>query len=182
MPITRSCDYCGKQYSRPPALVGQFCSKQCWYASRRSQPRAHRQIRIAPDHPLAGKGGFVGEARAILYERIGPGPHPCNWCGKMVDWAKGERGNKPNRLVADHLNSDPLDDSASNLVPACGRCNNRRSHKGRKFETTTVPCDRCTRPVKVAYKRKTPIICEPCQKDLSAERIKRGIYVRPHRK
>lgn len=88
-------------------------------------------MRHCPGHPLAGKGGLLAEARAVLFDRLGPGPHPCHWCGKLVDWRVGKRGNgnHPDALVADHVNSDGLDDSPENIVGACGTCNMLRSRR-----------------------------------------------------
>lgn len=47
----------------------------------------------------------------------------------------GQRGNPRDALVADHENSDPLDDSPDNLVPACGTCNAERTQAVRDDET-----------------------------------------------
>ena len=121
-----TCAHCGATYSRPPSLLGRYCSKRCAYDARRKERTNHRRMRFAPAHPLAGKTGLVSEARAVLYDRLGPGPHACHWCGTTVDWVVGARGNIPTALVADHVNSDPLDDRPENIVPACGACNATR--------------------------------------------------------
>lgn len=72
----------------------------------------------APWHPLAMKSGQVSVARAMLYSKIGAGPHPCHHCGTEVDWRHG--------LEADHLNWARLDNSPENLVPSCRSCNQKR--------------------------------------------------------
>lgn len=81
-------------------------------------------------HPLASEGEaqMAYQHRYVLYEKIGPGAHPCHWCGKMVEW-----GGKP-RLVTDHLNENRHDNDPDNLVPACVRCNSKRA-KYPKFMT-----------------------------------------------
>lgn len=123
-----TCENCGNTYERPPSLLGSYCSPRCAYDHRSTKrPRKHRQMRIAPTHPLAPPGGYISEARIVLYAKIGSGPHPCHWCSRAVDWTVGQRGNLRDALVADHVNSDPLDDRPENLVPACGTCNGERA-------------------------------------------------------
>jgi hypothetical protein len=81
-----------------------------------------------PKHPLAkGKGG-VPEHRAILYAKIGPGPHPCHWCGKEVSWFPVVSGiRQRGTLDADHVDRDTRNNRPDNLVPSCHRCNVSRS-------------------------------------------------------
>lgn len=86
-------------------------------------------MRRAPGHPIAPASGLIAEARFVLYEKAGPGPHPCHWCGKVVPWVVGKKGNADDSIVADHLNADPLNDSPENLVVSCGRCNRTRGGK-----------------------------------------------------
>lgn len=83
----------------------------------------------APEHPLAPVSGLVSAARIVLYDQIGQGPHPCHWCGRSVNWLVGQRGNLRDALVADHLDSNELDDSPDNLVASCGSCNGERGTK-----------------------------------------------------
>jgi len=81
----------------------------------------YRMLTQQEGHPLASKSGCVYEHRKVLYERIGPGPHPCHWCSRLLEWG-GVKG-----IISDHLNDDKLDNRSENLVPACNRCNVRRS-------------------------------------------------------
>jgi hypothetical protein len=85
----------------------------------------YRYIKI-PNHPLANIRGMVRYHRAVLYEKIGPGSHPCHWCGRAVEWTVQIRGLKPGMLVADHLDEDITNNDPRNLVPACGGCNGLR--------------------------------------------------------
>lgn len=71
-------------------------------------------------HPLADKWGHVLEHRKVLYDKIGPGPHACHWCGCAVTWGGLS-------LTADHLDFDRANNAPSNLVPACNSCNVRRN-------------------------------------------------------
>lgn len=73
-------------------------------------------------HPLSGKYGWVSVHRAVLYDRIGPGEYPCNWCGKILSWS-----DKRRKIVADHIDGDILNNSPDNLVAACYSCNTFRS-------------------------------------------------------
>ena len=76
-------------------------------------------VRI-PGHPLAQKDGRLRVHRAILWEKIGPGPHPCHWCGNVLEW---------DRIVTDHVNGVTWDNRPDNLVPACNGCNLGRHSK-----------------------------------------------------
>lgn len=87
------------------------------------RPRRYRTV-AAKGHPLAGVNGRAYEHRVVLYDAIGPGPHPCYWCGDLVDWApKGT----PGELQPDHLNDDGGDNRLENLAPSCRRCNTTRA-------------------------------------------------------
>jgi hypothetical protein len=81
-----------------------------------------------PGHPLAGKGGKVYVHRATLFDTIGPGPHPCHWCGTELDWLpKGD----PAAINVDHLNAIGDDNRPDNLVPSCMSCNTTRGAQAR---------------------------------------------------
>lgn len=129
MPISRNCDHCGIEYTRPPSLIGKYCSTACGHDAKRKEITKHRRIRVEPTHPLAGKTGRVSEARAILFNKIGFGPHPCHWCQILVDWSIGHTGYRVGDLITDHIDNNPFNDQLSNLVPSCGPCNGVRSRK-----------------------------------------------------
>lgn len=75
-----------------------------------------------PGHPLARANGNVRVHRAVLYDKIGPGKHPCRWCGKEVEWS-ARKQNTVNTLVVDHLDENIQNYSRENLVPSCIGCN-----------------------------------------------------------
>jgi hypothetical protein len=81
-----------------------------------------------PDHPLATIGGKVAVHRFVLYEKIGPGPHNCHWCGKTIHWATRRKGEKAKvaELVVDHLDDSQANNAPDNLVPSCHNCNSLR--------------------------------------------------------
>lgn len=181
--MERTCDHCGQPYRRPESLIGRYCSRECHYAAARRERTGHRRMRRHPDHPLAGKTGLVSEARALLFDRIGWGPHPCHWCGKRVDWLVGQRGNLPNALVADHVDSDPLNDDAANIVAACGPCNAQRARTVNDEETYVVrgngtrlrvgeqrSCRTCATPflTTVTYRNYCSRACTPSRKARTA--------------
>lgn len=89
-------------------------------------------MRTAKGHPIAPPSGIVPVARLVLWDKIGPGPHPCHWCGKAIRWTPGDP-YAPDALVADHLDWDATNDAPENLVPSCGPCNGhrRRSRQAR---------------------------------------------------
>lgn len=82
-----------------------------------------------PDHPLAFANGNAYVHRVVLYDKIGPGSHPCHWCGKTVRW-EATRGDS-DCLNTDHLNGIGDDNHADNLVPSCTGCNNARALQAR---------------------------------------------------
>lgn len=83
----------------------------------------YRQV-SAPGHPLANIYGHVLEHRKVLYDTIGPGPHPCYGCGIPVNW---EAGITDSALIVDHLDFDRADNAPANLAPSCNPCNVRRT-------------------------------------------------------
>lgn len=83
------------------------------------------RVRKARRHPIANVCGSVFEHRMFLYDAIGPGIHPCNWCGTPVSWEKSWPVD-PDALVVDHLDRDRLNNSLDNLVPSCFWCNRGR--------------------------------------------------------
>jgi hypothetical protein len=83
------------------------------------------RVLSAPGHPLATQLGRVFEHRKVLFDKIGPGEHPCHWCAKTVSWDRRENAGE-STLIADHLDSDTLHNDPSNLVPSCWKCNVNR--------------------------------------------------------
>lgn len=83
-------------------------------------------------HPLASKRGNVFEHRVVLFDEIGPGSHPCHWCGALVAW-EIQVGN-PMGLRVDHLDGDRLNNAIENLVPSCSVCNSARGRAGNPID------------------------------------------------
>jgi hypothetical protein len=78
------------------------------------------------EHPLADANGWAYEHRVILFEKIGPGEHPCHWCGKALSWERSYPRDLE-ALIVDHLDDQKDNNDPGNLVPACSVCNFRRS-------------------------------------------------------
>jgi hypothetical protein len=88
-----------------------------------SHGRRYKRI-YRPNHPLANKNGALYTHRAVLYDTIGPGPHPCHWCTEPINWLpRGADG----AIEVDHLNDIGDDNRPENLVPSCGPCNTGRA-------------------------------------------------------
>lgn len=89
-------------------------------------PTTTRYLRSKrPTHLLADTEGMVRVHRAVLYDKIGPGPATCHWCGRELAWkADGIR-----RVVADHLDANTRNNAPSNLVASCRTCNVRRAKR-----------------------------------------------------
>jgi 5-methylcytosine-specific restriction endonuclease McrA len=86
------------------------------------------KIKDMPGHPVAGACGKVYVHRLVLFDAIGPGPHRCHWCNRLVDWSQP---SDPDRLEVDHLNALKDDNRLANLVPSCGECNTNRGAQRR---------------------------------------------------
>lgn len=76
------------------------------------------ESRYEPAHPLANKSGTVYVNRAVLYDKIGPGPMECALCGVGLTWKT---------CRADHIDEDVRNNSPENIRPLCNRCNTWRS-------------------------------------------------------
>jgi hypothetical protein len=126
MPVERNCDFCGHAYRRPQSNVGKFCSKRCAYDARRvGTPSRYRMV-YAPGHPLAPRSPYVPEHRLLMWNQLGPGSHPCHYCGRSLAWRPGE-GVGGDALVIDHLDRDPSNNKLGNLVASCTSCNLRNA-------------------------------------------------------
>lgn len=117
---------------------GRYCSMHVTRLKRTGTtylaPRTGRhvtkngyQVVKRPGHPVARKTGWVLEHRAVLYDAIGEGPHPCHWCGKGLRWHANYRKDA-DYLVVDHLDNDPSNNDRDNLAPACTPCNTVHSY------------------------------------------------------
>ena len=79
---------------------------------------------LAPDHPQAVfPHGWGYQHRIVLWDKIGPGQHPCVYCGQIVVWGVD--------LHVDHVDDDKTNNDPNNLVPACVSCNSRKALKRR---------------------------------------------------
>lgn len=77
---------------------------------------------IGFNHPIANPSGITRYHRIVLFDKIGPGEHPCFHCGKLVTWETSYPSNL-NGLVVDHLDWDKSNNHPDNLVPSCNSCN-----------------------------------------------------------
>jgi hypothetical protein len=127
----KPCETCGKLIWAYPSQVALGMKRYCSRACKPGHPGG-------PDSPSwkggrsVGRNGYVRihaadglhilEHRVILLAKIGPGTHPCHWCGAPVTWTKGMRLG-PGVLVTDHVDWDKTNNDPANLVPACQPCN-----------------------------------------------------------
>ena len=128
-----NCRNCGAPLKRQPPSVKppKFCSAACYHAWQRTALRSENGFsRRVKGHPLSPPSGSpVRVARLVLFDKIGPGTHPCHWCKTPVTWHAG-RGPRHGNLIADHLDWNPDNNSAENLVPSCTSCNAHRTWNG----------------------------------------------------
>lgn len=75
-------------------------------------------VLLRPDHPLSReRDGLVMEHRLVLFNAIGPGPHPCAWCSTVINWDVAH---------VDHLDGNKRNNEVANLLFSCPRCNQQR--------------------------------------------------------
>lgn len=173
-----NCETCGAPVKeRPPsARAARFCSLSCYHASMRGVNRvpvvAGERLRMAKGHPIAPASGRIAEARLVLYDKIGPGKHACNWCGTSIEWMPGA-GPVPGAIMADHLDWDRTNNAPENVVAACHNCNAHRTRAGDRRriedgEPVVVMGGRRTRAIKR--------VCETCGKTflIAPAALKRG--------
>lgn len=91
-------------------------------------------------HPLASSAGRVLVHRMLLFDAIGPGAHPCHWCGHDVTWRVARP--QPDDLVVDHLDFVTNNNSLDNLVPSCRSCNSKRQDPRKKLRGAAHPSRR----------------------------------------
>ena len=126
---------------------------------RVAEPKARRVV-YKPQHPLRDRNGYVAESRMYLYDHIGPGIHPCHWCGTPLQWTSGKRlgrGLPIDALVVDHIDWNPHNNASDNLVPSCLSCNQLRTHVRVNDEEHFVTRKNGTRT------RAEQRICEVCE-------------------
>lgn len=120
-------------------------------------PRVVNYLKIRADgHPLADKYGKLGLHRWLVYRRLGPGPHPCHWCGKPLNWLPKQRWT--GAIVVDHVDGNRGNNDEANLVVSCHPCNVRRGRRNRididAGELTVMLASGPTRAVE--------LLCEEC--------------------
>lgn len=129
-----TCETCGHDFSpNQNARAARFCSHACYWSSLRGRTfkdSVRYRMRKAPGHPLAPPSGTVAISRLVLYEKIGPGPHNCHWCGAHVEWIVGADVGTTGSLLADHVDWDVENDEPGNLVASCHPCNAHRRQGG----------------------------------------------------
>jgi hypothetical protein len=108
-----------------------------------------------PKHPLAPPGGTLPRGRVVLYEKLGPGAHPCTFCGKVLSWV-----GKPLLNVC-HLDLDKDNDAPGNLAAACRSCSVRHGHD-EKFGSASY-VEKGSHRILTA--RRT---CESCKREFDA--------------
>lgn len=156
------CAHCEVVFPGTPGRPGRhrkFCGNECARESRRqSASFGNNYIQVqAPGHPLVGRNGRAFEHRLVLWNKIGPGTHPCFHCGVAVTWAPG-KGNAKGALITDHLDRNPRNNDPENLVPSCPRCNTRNTARavlnsedhvvcatGRRLRSERRTCVNCSR-------------------------------------
>lgn len=92
-----------KYHADKPAKVGRYHNKVTGYWT----------VWIK-DHPLAGKGGYVYEHRAVAFAKYGDGIQTCHWCSAAISWSETD---------VDHLDWNRSNNVPDNVVTACNRCN-----------------------------------------------------------
>lgn len=116
-----------------------------------------RRMMNRPDHPLAQANGLLPEHRMLLFDSIGPGPHPCHWCNAPLEWRVGGRTHAGS-LIVDHIDGNWRNNDLANLAASCQRCNASRAMSLSPTEVQVVQASgRRTRAIERT--------CQTCGKD-----------------
>lgn len=148
-PRRRESDVCDAPDCERPTPQGKYCNmhklrlwkKGVLELAPRPTRREHSQgymLLKGAGHPLTNASGWVYEHRAVLFAAIGPGAHPCHWCGDVVSWERSYPEHADG-LTVDHIDEDKANNDPANLVASCARCNFERSSrwvKQRRKETS----------------------------------------------
>lgn len=130
--LSGSSQYCIMHYSR---LRRSGTTDDRPLAFRYQGTSRYVSVTVGPDHPLAPPSRpWIYEHRKVLYEAIGPGPHPCHWCGAMVNWMDPIES----KIEVDHLNQVRDDNRPENLVASCKSCNAARTRRWLALETAEL--------------------------------------------
>ena len=164
----KRCENCGDPIrKRPNYKKARFCSHDCYSESIRGKAKVDKvegRMATAKGHPLAPASGRIAYARLALYEKIGPGPHPCHWCESEITWMPGV-GPKHGAIIADHINFDRTDDSPDNLVASCLNCNAHRTERG---DRNRIQEGELTVEVGGSRTRAVLVECATCGKSFAA--------------
>ena len=123
-----TCAGCGIVVAafKSEALRRKYCGASCYNQTRRLSytPIGYRNRGVSRDHPLSEGRNAIREHRLVLWDRVGPGAHPCHYCGTLVEWRVGVHAWH-GALVAEHLDRNTANNDPSNIVVACQPCNIR---------------------------------------------------------
>ena len=135
----RAKGFCGTHYQRyrrwgDPLKVQPSVGPSKAEGSVRMTLDGYRVVKHST-HPQADKWGWVREHRKVMWDEFGKGPHPCWGCGEPLTWQRWIRsGPKKGVLIVNHLNEIKADNSLTNLVFSCNRCNRDYSRMIRLME------------------------------------------------
>lgn len=98
-------------------------------------------VYVGFQHPACHKFGITPVHKLVLWDKLAGQDAKCNWCDKDIFWNSDDWNDK---LVADHVDTNKVNNEPSNLVPSCNRCNLTRGQKS----DSSLPCtfDGCDRP------------------------------------
>lgn len=113
---------CGMHYMRARRHDGDVTAGEGRYGNGYTRSDGYVETRRT-GHPLARANGHVLMHRVVLFDAIGPGPHPCHWCFAPVDWRHGVVADA---LIVDHVDRNRSNNDRANLVPSCNQCNTAR--------------------------------------------------------
>ncbi|MDP8184385.1 HNH endonuclease signature motif containing protein [Phocoenobacter skyensis] len=85
----------------------------------RAQNDKGYQMLYLCSHPLAMKGGYVYEHRAVVFDKFGYDLPDCKFCQTKLTWSN---------VHIDHIDNNIKNNSLENLRPICRGCNVMRKH------------------------------------------------------
>jgi len=126
---------------------------------------ARRAVVTVHGHRLANSRGRLRRARFVLYSKLSGIAGNCYWCEEKLTW---------NKVCADHLDSNTLNDAPENLVASCRACNANRDDGTGNGRRKPKKCPVCSTEFIASSHHERAIFCS--NKCASARRPKRGIH------
>lgn len=112
------CQHCGAVF-RPSSTRRMYCSVDC-----ANRAHSHRMVGKANPHYKSGTSyaGWFKAMRPLILERDGHRCVVCRACPPPLQYRRKGKPAQKSRLAIHHINEQPWDNRAENLITLCSTC------------------------------------------------------------